>query len=169
MPHSSLPTGCKILCYPGAFNMTTGPTHWELLLRSRYYMIVYSLTLSGIRDFLILYDIVFYVCPVQKLHVPCLCFPEGESMKKRVLIACVISWLQTTITLIWQRYAWAQGSNVKGRCRKWGGPSCPKCPTFNECGVWHQMVPIKRVCVRALTSHSTNPHSNVGPVHHTRC
>ena len=27
--------GCKMLCYPGAFNMTTGPAHWELLLRSR--------------------------------------------------------------------------------------------------------------------------------------
>ena len=24
-----------MLCYPGAFNMTTGPAHWELLLRSR--------------------------------------------------------------------------------------------------------------------------------------
>jgi omega-amidase len=27
--------GCKVLCYPGAFNMTTGPAHWELLLRAR--------------------------------------------------------------------------------------------------------------------------------------
>ena len=27
--------GCKMLCYPGAFNVTTGPAHWELLLRSR--------------------------------------------------------------------------------------------------------------------------------------
>ena len=27
--------GCQMLCYPGAFNMTTGPAHWELLLRSR--------------------------------------------------------------------------------------------------------------------------------------
>ena len=27
--------GCKMLCYPGAFNMTTGPAHWELLLKSR--------------------------------------------------------------------------------------------------------------------------------------
>jgi len=27
--------GCKVLCYPGAFNMTTGPAHWELLIRSR--------------------------------------------------------------------------------------------------------------------------------------
>ncbi|KAH3756444.1 omega-amidase NIT2 [Pelomyxa schiedti] len=26
---------CKMLCFPGAFNMTTGPAHWELLLRSR--------------------------------------------------------------------------------------------------------------------------------------
>jgi omega-amidase len=26
---------CHILLYPGAFNMTTGPAHWELLLRSR--------------------------------------------------------------------------------------------------------------------------------------
>ena len=28
-------TGCKILIYPGAFNMTTGPAHWELLQRAR--------------------------------------------------------------------------------------------------------------------------------------
>jgi hypothetical protein len=27
--------GCKLLLYPGAFNMTTGPAHWELLIRSR--------------------------------------------------------------------------------------------------------------------------------------
>ncbi|XP_028405490.1 omega-amidase NIT2-like isoform X2 [Dendronephthya gigantea] len=27
--------GCKLLLYPGAFNMTTGPAHWELLVRSR--------------------------------------------------------------------------------------------------------------------------------------
>ncbi len=27
--------GCKLLCYPGAFNMTTGPVHWELLTRAR--------------------------------------------------------------------------------------------------------------------------------------
>ncbi|XP_075148592.1 omega-amidase NIT2 [Haematobia irritans] len=27
--------GCEMLIYPGAFNMTTGPLHWELLQRSR--------------------------------------------------------------------------------------------------------------------------------------
>ena len=27
--------GAEILFYPGAFNMTTGPAHWELLFRSR--------------------------------------------------------------------------------------------------------------------------------------
>jgi len=27
--------GCKVLIYPGAFNMTTGPAHWELLQRAR--------------------------------------------------------------------------------------------------------------------------------------
>ncbi|XP_035447661.2 omega-amidase NIT2 isoform X2 [Spodoptera frugiperda] len=27
--------GCSMLIYPGAFNMTTGPKHWELLGRSR--------------------------------------------------------------------------------------------------------------------------------------
>lgn len=29
-------TGAHLLCYPGAFNMTTGPLHWELLQRARY-------------------------------------------------------------------------------------------------------------------------------------
>eukprot|EP01113_Clastostelium_recurvatum_P038030 TRINITY_DN5626_c0_g1_i3.p1 TRINITY_DN5626_c0_g1~~TRINITY_DN5626_c0_g1_i3.p1 ORF type:complete len:307 (-),score=72.83 TRINITY_DN5626_c0_g1_i3:30-881(-) len=27
--------GARFLCYPGAFNMTTGPAHWELLQRGR--------------------------------------------------------------------------------------------------------------------------------------
>ena len=27
--------GAEILIFPGAFNMTTGPAHWELLIRSR--------------------------------------------------------------------------------------------------------------------------------------
>ncbi|KAF5330629.1 hypothetical protein D9619_005715 [Psilocybe cf. subviscida] len=27
--------GCNVLVYPGAFNLTTGPLHWELLQRSR--------------------------------------------------------------------------------------------------------------------------------------
>lgn len=27
--------GCRWLIYPGAFNMTTGPLHWELLQRAR--------------------------------------------------------------------------------------------------------------------------------------
>lgn len=27
--------GCNVLVYPGAFNMTTGPMHWELLQRGR--------------------------------------------------------------------------------------------------------------------------------------
>jgi omega-amidase len=27
--------GCKLLVYPGAFNMVTGPAHWELLQRAR--------------------------------------------------------------------------------------------------------------------------------------
>ena len=27
--------GCHFLCFPGAFNMTTGPAHWNLLLRGR--------------------------------------------------------------------------------------------------------------------------------------
>lgn len=30
-----LQTGCSLLIYPGAFNMTTGPKHWELLGRAR--------------------------------------------------------------------------------------------------------------------------------------
>lgn len=27
--------GCQMIVFPGAFNMTTGPAHWDLLLRSR--------------------------------------------------------------------------------------------------------------------------------------
>jgi omega-amidase len=27
--------GAHIICYPGAFNMTTGPAHWELLQKAR--------------------------------------------------------------------------------------------------------------------------------------
>ena len=28
--------GCHAIIYPGAFNLTTGPLHWELLQRARY-------------------------------------------------------------------------------------------------------------------------------------
>jgi omega-amidase len=37
-PHLALllrQAGCRLLFYPGAFNTTTGPAHWELLQRSR--------------------------------------------------------------------------------------------------------------------------------------
>ncbi|KAG9044605.1 hypothetical protein FS837_007862 [Tulasnella sp. UAMH 9824] len=27
--------GCSVMIYPGAFNLTTGPLHWELLARGR--------------------------------------------------------------------------------------------------------------------------------------
>ena len=27
--------GCQLLLYPGAFNMTTGPAHWKMLLQAR--------------------------------------------------------------------------------------------------------------------------------------
>lgn len=27
--------GCDVLVFPSAFNQTTGPRHWELLVRSR--------------------------------------------------------------------------------------------------------------------------------------
>jgi omega-amidase len=27
--------GARVMLYPGAFNMTTGPLHWELLQRAR--------------------------------------------------------------------------------------------------------------------------------------
>ncbi|CAB4002777.1 Omega-amidase NIT2 [Paramuricea clavata] len=43
--------GCKLLLYPGAFNMTTGPAHWELLIRSRAVNNqVYCAAISPARD-----------------------------------------------------------------------------------------------------------------------
>ncbi|XP_049871518.1 omega-amidase NIT2 isoform X2 [Pectinophora gossypiella] len=35
LAHIMAKDGCSLLIYPGAFNMTTGPKHWELLARSR--------------------------------------------------------------------------------------------------------------------------------------
>ncbi|CAK1542365.1 unnamed protein product [Leptosia nina] len=35
MAHIMAKEGCGLLIYPGAFNMTTGPKHWELLGRGR--------------------------------------------------------------------------------------------------------------------------------------
>lgn len=35
MCHSYASRRCSLLLYPGAFNMTTGPLHWQLLVRSR--------------------------------------------------------------------------------------------------------------------------------------
>ncbi|KAK5620331.1 Carbon-nitrogen hydrolase [Crenichthys baileyi] len=43
--------GCHLLVYPGAFNMTTGPAHWELLQRGRAIdNQVYVATASPARD-----------------------------------------------------------------------------------------------------------------------
>lgn len=43
--------GCKLLIYPGAFNMTTGPAHWELLTRARAVdNQLYVATVSPARD-----------------------------------------------------------------------------------------------------------------------
>ncbi|XP_020893144.1 omega-amidase NIT2 [Exaiptasia diaphana] len=43
--------GCKVLVYPGAFNMTTGPAHWELLVRARALdNQVYAAAVSPARD-----------------------------------------------------------------------------------------------------------------------
>jgi len=42
---------CKLLVYPGAFNMTTGPAHWELLQRARAVdNQVYVAAVCGARD-----------------------------------------------------------------------------------------------------------------------
>lgn len=43
--------GCEVLLYPGAFNMTTGPMHWELLARARANdNQLYVATISPARD-----------------------------------------------------------------------------------------------------------------------
>ncbi|XP_009287989.1 PREDICTED: omega-amidase NIT2 isoform X1 [Aptenodytes forsteri] len=43
--------GCQLLIYPGAFNLTTGPAHWELLQRGRAVdNQVYVATVSPARD-----------------------------------------------------------------------------------------------------------------------
>jgi len=43
--------GCDLLIYPGAFNMTTGPAHWELLARARSLdNQVYTALVSPARD-----------------------------------------------------------------------------------------------------------------------
>ncbi|XP_026702728.1 omega-amidase NIT2, partial [Athene cunicularia] len=43
--------GCHLLIYPGAFNLTTGPAHWELLQRGRALdNQVYVATISPARD-----------------------------------------------------------------------------------------------------------------------
>ena len=38
--------GCKFVCFPGAFNMTTGPVHWELLIRSRLVQYTHSVLVT---------------------------------------------------------------------------------------------------------------------------
>ncbi|XP_060028180.1 omega-amidase NIT2 isoform X2 [Erinaceus europaeus] len=48
---STFDTRCKLLVYPGAFNLTTGPAHWELLQRGRAVdNQVYVATASQARD-----------------------------------------------------------------------------------------------------------------------
>jgi len=46
--------GCDIMCYPGAFNMTTGPLHWELLQRARWESGASSLTMTLARRLVLL-------------------------------------------------------------------------------------------------------------------
>ena len=38
-------SGCKFLCFPGTFNIATGPAHWELLIRSRQASILLQATI----------------------------------------------------------------------------------------------------------------------------
>ncbi|XP_064500355.1 omega-amidase NIT2 isoform X2 [Pseudopipra pipra] len=48
---SMFDTRCQLLIYPGAFNLTTGPAHWELLQRGRAVdNQVYVATISPARD-----------------------------------------------------------------------------------------------------------------------
>lgn len=43
--------GCDMLIYPAAFNMTTGPLHWELLQRARANDLqLYVASISPARD-----------------------------------------------------------------------------------------------------------------------
>ena len=44
--------GCQFVCFPGAFNMTTGPAHWELLIHSRWVCVQNPLILSTLHMFL---------------------------------------------------------------------------------------------------------------------
>lgn len=51
MGHIYAKEGCNVLLYPGAFNMTTGPAHWELLQRARALdNQVFVATISPARD-----------------------------------------------------------------------------------------------------------------------
>ena len=53
--------GCQFACFHGAFNMTTGPAHWELLIHGRLVCVhvlstsvparIKNLTNVGINDF----------------------------------------------------------------------------------------------------------------------
>ncbi|XP_062621956.1 omega-amidase NIT2-like [Saccostrea cucullata] len=51
LAHVYAKENCKLLVYPGAFNMTTGPAHWELLQRGRALdNQLYVATVSPARD-----------------------------------------------------------------------------------------------------------------------
>ena len=51
LAHINVEKGASILFYPGAFNMTTGPAHWEVLFRSRAMdQQIYMLGCSPARD-----------------------------------------------------------------------------------------------------------------------
>ncbi|KAG5596011.1 hypothetical protein H5410_037243 [Solanum commersonii] len=59
--------GAHLLCYPGAFNMTTGPLHWELLQRARITSNIYvtcpaglliASALFGVKDYAVFSSVV---------------------------------------------------------------------------------------------------------------
>ena len=79
-------TGCHLLVYPGAFNMTTGPAHWELLIRSRWFNLYCSAKVeisSGriVSDHTKLYmwDGLLYFLPSKSLWTPPF---TGNNLKK---------------------------------------------------------------------------------------
>ena len=42
--------GAQVIVVPAAFNMTTGPAHWEILFRCRQWTIKYMLSGAPARD-----------------------------------------------------------------------------------------------------------------------
>ena len=115
-------TGCSLILYPGAFNMTTGPAHWELLARARYvahiwYVIGCLSVFLSVCLSLSVCMFVYYVCRS-------VCLSEGLSLSLSLYVCvfclhvCLSVCLSSCLSVWWLKF-YNGACNMTTRCVQW--------------------------------------------------